>query len=264
MLEAAGDAFLSVDAQGRVTAWNAQATALFGHERDAVLGAPAMALLTAEDGRAELEAHARRRRWRTAGPCASRSRRSTCRADLPGRADDVAQQRHAAPRCTASCATSPSGARPKWPLADAHTAALEASRLKSEFVANMSHEIRTPMNGVLGMTSLLRETALDPVQRDYADTIGSCAETLLTVIDDILDFSKIEAGRLDLEAVDFELRPLVEDVVTLLGGVARGRGLEVVAWVDPALPRGLHGDPHRLRQVLSQPRQQRREVHRAR
>ncbi len=250
VLEAAGDAFLSVDTHGGVTAWNVQAAALFGRDREQVLGEPAMTLLAPEADRAELEGHAR-----DVFAYGGTLRLEVTSVDVSGRTfpAELTMWRSEGSQHSLHCFVRDltERRRAEVALADAHNAALEASRLKSEFVANMSHEIRTPMNGVLGMTSLLRETALDPVQRDYADTIGSCAETLLNVIDDILDFSKIEAGRLDLEAVDFELRPLVEDVVSLLGGAARGRGLEVVAWVDPALPRGLHGDPHRLRQVLS-------------
>jgi two-component system sensor histidine kinase/response regulator len=128
--------------------------------------------------------------------------------------------------------------------------AVAASRAKSDFVANMSHEMRTPMNAVIGMTGLLLDTELTDEQREYADTVRTSADALLTLINDILDFSKIEAGKLVLESLDFDLRILIEDLLDLLGLRAFEKSLELVCSIDPRVPTLLQGDPGRLRQVL--------------
>ncbi|HEY2435692.1 MAG TPA: response regulator, partial [Solirubrobacteraceae bacterium] len=129
-------------------------------------------------------------------------------------------------------------------------AAIEASRLKSEFVANMSHEIRTPLSGVIGMTDLLRETELLPAQREYVEALASSGEALLEVIGDILDFSKIEAGRLELDCTEFDLRRLVEESCLIVAERAHAKGLELSHWIENDVPEQVRGDRARLRQIL--------------
>jgi len=135
-------------------------------------------------------------------------------------------------------------------LAQAVQVSQEATKLKSQFLANVSHEIRTPMNGVLGMTELLLDSELTVEQRDYAETAFRSAEALLDIIDSILDLSKIEAGKLQLEAVDFSPAEVLHDVLKLVSGRARSKGLTVTAKVSDEAHQQLRGDPMRLRQVL--------------
>ncbi len=135
-------------------------------------------------------------------------------------------------------------------LLAAKEAAEAANRAKSEFLANMSHEIRTPMNGVLLAAELASAENPTPLQREYLDTIRTCGESLLVLLNDLLDLSKVEAGKMELRSADFSIHNCLRDCLTLLDGRARQKCLALVLDVSDDFPALVSGDALRLRQVI--------------
>lgn len=136
-------------------------------------------------------------------------------------------------------------------LKKAHDQALEATRVKSQFLANMTHEIRTPMNVVIGMAEQLSMTPLEPQQREFLSYISSSANSLLSIIQDILDFSKMEAGKLSIPSVDCNLRETILQAVSPLSGLAEQKGIELLMHLDDQVPEWVRGAPERIRQILT-------------
>jgi len=250
IVDSSEDAILSVTLDGVILSWNSAAEKLYGYTAEEIMGKPVSMLVPADRSREFEEILTRIRR----GDALEQFEALRARKDgsLVPVSLTISPVRDASGLVVgaSSIARDTTERDRQRNLEASREQALEASRLKSEFLATMSHEIRTPMNGVIGLTGLLLNTELSETQRHHAEGVRASGEALLGVINDILDFSKIEAGELDLETVDFDLTSAVEDMASLVAESARAKGLELVAYCRPEVPTALRGDVGRLRQIL--------------
>ena len=136
-------------------------------------------------------------------------------------------------------------------IAQARDLAMETANTKAAFLANMSHEIRTPLNGIIGTTHLLLDSDLNTEQHHYASMLKTSADSLLEIVNDILDFSKIEAGMRELEAIDFDLHQIIENIINFFTILARKKDLQISFEIEENVPTKLHGDSNQLRQILN-------------
>ncbi len=275
IFDATAEGIIVADAAGAIESMNPAALRIFGYEADELFGRPITTILPEIGADGLFEHLARlttasrasessgRRRDRTTVPIelavssmelggvptfiatvGDISLRQEAEAERSGYLAELESAKAAIERSAAELA------RSMEEIAESREKAEGATRAKSDFLATMSHEIRTPMNGVIGMIGLLLETPLNAEQREYATTVKSSAESLLTIINDILDFSKIEAGRLSFEPLPFDLRTAVEETVDLMAARAAEKGLRLAARFAPGTPRHLIGDVGRVRQIL--------------
>ncbi|MCC6794922.1 MAG: PAS domain S-box protein [Candidatus Hydrogenedentes bacterium] len=272
---AVADAIIMMDEDGFVTFWNEAAERTFGYSRMEMLGRPLHDIIVPERYRAAFNDGHRHFLETGAGAVIGRTVeiqgvhkdgnefpieltiapvRFSGTWHAIGTVRNITERKRAEEQLEDNARTlAAANEQLELAIAQANQLALEAqvaSVAKSDFVANMSHEIRTPLNGVIGMTSLLLDTELTAEQRDFAETVRTSGEALLSVVNDILDFSKIEAGKMELEAIEFDLRAAVDQIGDILAPRAQEKGLQFTILIHHDVPDYVIGDPGRLRQIL--------------
>jgi PAS domain S-box-containing protein len=248
------DGIFTMDEQGKIDSWNQAAEKIFGYRASEIIGMHVSQILPEQESEDHNEYFDHYR--------------SPCRPKILGVGREVVGRRRDGSTFPLDFALSDfmldgsryftaivrditERIRSANELRQAKEAAEAASRAKSQFLANMSHEIRTPLGVIVGFTDLASSPEQTESERLQAlSAIARNARQLSVLIDELLDLSKIEAGRLELEKTRFELMSLIEDLRAALALRAKEKGLRVTFESEGAIPRLIHSDPIRLRQIL--------------
>jgi PAS domain S-box-containing protein len=254
ILDTAYDAFVGIDAEGRIIDWNPQAEATFGWSRAEALGRPVAETIIPPQFRESYRRRLEQTLARAQGAVLNKRIEITAirrdGSEFPVEAAITPVRLGESHLFHAFLHDISRRKRYESELREAKDAAEAANRAKSAFLANMSHEIRTPMNAVIGMAELVLDTPLDAEQREYLKLVLESAESLLSIINDLLDFSKIEAGKFELDPVAFDIHESLGDTMKSLAVRAHKKGLELVHEIGVDVPQRVAADPNRLRQVV--------------
>jgi PAS domain S-box-containing protein len=253
ILESSLDGIITVDIEGRILDFNQAAERAFGYGRSDVIGRSVEKLIAMPSSHAQ-ESVLHMLTAGTSSPAARRRELVAIRSDESQFAVEAAigmARVKGCPVYTIFLRDITQRKRAEFEMVAAKEAAESATRTKSAFLANMSHEIRTPINGIIGTMGLLLDTQLTSEQREYAEIMYASSEALLNTINELLVFSSLESGNLKLEAADFDLPELLDEITASFAPTLEAKALSLVSYMHKDVPTRLKGDGGRLRQLVS-------------